>query len=105
LNDYFSEPQSARAGLPAATGGDAPVPPRSIVVNGRQHLVRSDRIDHEQLVRLAFPDGRGAGTRLSSLTVTYRGGPYHAAEGILAPRERTPVADGETFFVIRTDKG
>ena len=79
------------------------VPARSITVNGRRHLVRTEQIDHGQLVRLAFPEAEDGGAK-SSLTVTYRGGPYGAAEGILAPRERTTLADGETFVVTRTDK-
>lgn len=53
---------------------------RSITVNGRRHLVRTEEIDDGQLVRLAFPEAAESGGSGSSLTVTYRGGPYGAAE-------------------------
>lgn len=79
------------------------VPPgRSIVVNGRVCAIQSRDVGFEQLVRLAHGGEEPCDSR--SLSVTYRRGPASAAEGILAPRQRTLVADGETFIVTRTDK-
>jgi hypothetical protein len=73
---------------------------REITVNGRRHVVESDSIDHGELVRLAYPEIRDEEAR--SLTVTYRGGPLRAAEGVLTTYQRTPIAQGETFVVART---
>lgn len=96
--------------LPVRSGDKAPwyersgsIPIRSIVVNGLSFPVQGEEIDHAQLVRLAYPELREPGTG-SSLTVTYRGGPMGATDGILAPGGRTLIADGETFVVTRTDK-
>jgi hypothetical protein len=75
-------------------------PGREITVNGRRHVVESDSIDHSELVRLAFPDMRFEEAR--SVTVTYRGGPLRAAEGVLTTHQGKPVAQGETFVVART---
>jgi hypothetical protein len=88
--------------LPWYEAGDL-APVRTIVVNGLRFPVRGEEIDHSQLVRLAYPEIRQPTTG-SSLTVTYRGGPNGATDGILAPTARTPIADGETFVVTRTDK-
>lgn len=91
----------------APSGGNAvePVdrigsPAREITVNGRRHVIEQDSVDHGQLVRLAFPDIRAEEAR--SLTVTYRGGPLRAAEGVLTTHQRKPIAQGETFVVART---
>lgn len=75
-------------------------PAREITVNGRRHVIEGDSIDHGELVRLAFPDIRADEGR--SLTVTYRGGPLRAAEGVLTTHQRKPVAQGETFVVAHT---
>lgn len=77
-----------------------PEPTREVSVNGRKHLIEGDSVDHEQLVRLAFPDIRL--TDATALTVTYRGGPLNAAEGLLTAHQRTPIAQGEAFVVSRT---
>ncbi|WP_242416535.1 multiubiquitin domain-containing protein [Sphingomonas panni] len=101
--DTDSQPDlPQRPGLPACL--PRPAPPREIVVNGRRHLLRADHVDHGQLVGMAFPDEPSPGRNGNSLTVSYRGGPHNAPDGILAPNERTPLADGETFVVTRTDK-
>ena len=94
-----------RALVPARGNAIDPVnraasPSREINVNGRQHVIESDSVEHGELVRLAFPDIRPEEAR--SLTVTYRGGPLRAAEGVLTTHQRTPVAQGETFVVART---
>lgn len=76
---------------------------REIVVNGERCRVGADEISHTQLVKLAFPDlPESQSTR--ELTISYRGGPHTAPDGILAPGERTPLANGETFVVTRTNK-
>lgn len=75
-------------------------PAREITVNGRQHVIEGDSVDHGQLVRLAFRDIRADQAR--ALTVTYRGGPLRAAEGVLTTHQRKPIAQGETFVVART---
>jgi len=75
---------------------------REITVNGQRHLVAGDEVSHDQLVRMAYPDARPAYGR--SYTVTYRGGPTGAAEGSLVPRQRAPIAEGETFSVYCTDR-
>lgn len=98
LSSSFADPASAPANPPAVASG------RDIVVNGRRCLVHADHISHGQLVSLAFPNGGDLEANRSSLTVSYRGGPHTAPEGILSPVERTPIADGETFVVTRTDK-
>lgn len=77
-----------------------PEPSREVSVNGRMHLIEGDSVDHDQLVRLAYPDIRPADA--TALTVTYRGGPIHAAEGLLTAHQRTPIAQGESFVVSRT---
>lgn len=78
-----------------------PIPQtREITVNGRSHLIEGDSVDHQQLVRLAYPDIRPAES--AALTVTYRGGPLQAAEGLLTSHQRTPIAQGEAFVVSRT---
>lgn len=85
-----------------ASGALARIDPPAceITVNGRRHAIERDSVDHGELVRLAFPDIRPEEGR--SLTVTYRGGPLRAAEGVLTTRQRKPVAQGETFVVART---
>lgn len=80
--------------------GHEPRPTKEITVNGRRHLVEGDSLDHDQLVRLAFPDIIPA--QAAGITVTYRGGPLHAPEGLLTAHQRTPIAQGETFVVGRT---
>ena len=77
-----------------------PEPTREVSVNGRMHLIKGDSVDHDQLVRLAYPDIRPSDT--TALTVTYRGGPLHAAEGLLTAHQRTPIAQGEAFVVSYT---
>lgn len=73
---------------------------RSIVVNGRNHIVPSGTISHAQLVSMAFP---GIGNDASrSLTVTYEGGPLVAPQGLLTPHQRVQIVDGEQFIVART---
>ena len=71
---------------------------REITVNGRRHLVASDEVSHDQLVRMAYPGVGHVGGR--SYTVTYRGGPTGAAEGSLVPRQRAQIIDGETTFSV-----
>ena len=73
---------------------------REISVNGRMHVIEGGSIDHAELVRLAFPDIHAAES--NALTVTYRGGPLHAAEGLLTTHQRTPIAQGEAFVVSYT---
>ncbi|MGN7161474.1 multiubiquitin domain-containing protein [Sphingomonas sp. SAFR-052] len=73
---------------------------REIVVNGRRHVIRRESVSYDEVVRLAFPDM--SGSERSCLTVTYRGGPLHATEGLLTNHQRTPVAQGETFVVGHT---
>lgn len=100
-DDHYRDAQPAM--LPATIDYQGSAPFREIVVNGRTSRIRADHIDHAQLVALAFPDMEGMrGT--SSMTVSFRGGPSAARQGILAPAERTPLANGETFVVVRTDK-
>lgn len=102
--NHSSFPVPVGSGLPTVLGGLALLPTREIVVNNRRCVVRADSIDHGQLVRLAFPDATEFDSGSTSLTVSYRGGPHSASSGILAPTERTLLADGETFIVVRTDK-
>lgn len=73
---------------------------KEIVVNGRRHFVEGDTVEHDQLVLLAFPEFRAAEGH--ALTVTYRGGPLSAPEGLLTRYQRTELAQGETFVVART---
>ncbi len=73
---------------------------RTIMVNGRSHLIAADSISHESLVRLAFPELERSESR--ALTVTYHGGPLQASEGLLTRHQRTPIAEGETFVVAQT---
>jgi hypothetical protein len=75
---------------------------RSIVVNGRRCSVAAETISHGELVRLAHPTVQPTASR--SFTVTYKGGPDHAYEGILAPQERTPIVPGQAFNVSLTSK-
>ena len=86
----------------ADTNGQKSPPGRSIVVNGRTCRVQSSDVGFVQLVRLAFAGEEPSDSR--ALSVTYRRGPVSATEGILAPRQRTLIADGETFIVTRTDR-
>ena len=94
-------PSSIVGDLPVAFEGTA-APTREVVVNGRNCLVRADDLSHAQLVKLAFPALNAL--ERPSLTVSYRGGPHTSPDGVLAPDERTPLADGETFVVTRTNK-
>ena len=104
MYDEHNDGRSALVAMLPATGAGAGNPPlREIMVNGRSSLIHADHIDHAQLVALAFPDGDEIRST-SSMTVSFRGGPHTAPQGILAPAERTPLANGETFVVTRTDK-
>lgn len=79
-------------------------PARAITVNGTRFTIHAEQIDHDQLVQLAYPDPARRGGTGTSMTVAYRGGPSSAPFGLLAPSERTRIADGESFVVTRTDK-
>lgn len=96
-NERTLVPSGGNAIEPIGRSGS---PNREIIVNGRRHVIEGDSVDHGQLVRLAFPDIRPEEAR--SLTVTYRGGPLRAAEGVLTTHQRKPVAQEETFVVGRT---
>lgn len=76
---------------------------REIVVNGKTCVVSADNLSHSQLVQLAFGTLPAPGRGENALTVSYRGGPHQAPDGILAPHERVQIADGETFNVTRTN--
>jgi hypothetical protein len=104
MNDLVPSPLlSDGFDLPAVQGSRALLPSREIVVNGRRCTVRVDHIDHAQLVKLAFPEAMDI-VATSSMTISYRGGPNSARTGVLAPTERTLLANGEVFIVCRTDK-
>lgn len=75
-------------------------PPRSVTINGRPHLLYTESISHNELVRLAYPDVTKV--EFNSLTVSYRGGPLHAEEGLLGHHQRKRVANGEAFIVAAT---
>lgn len=97
-------PAAETMGLTAGRSESQLLPSYEIVVNGKVCAVRTDQVDHNQLVRLAFPDAVDNGGSTRSMTVSFRGGPRSAPDGILAPTERTFLANGETFIVVRTDK-
>lgn len=88
-----------RHGYPDRAGGTLSRA-RTIVVNGRDHVIESETVSHAQLVSMAYP---GIGTQASrSLTVTYEGGPVVAPQGLLTPHQRVQIVDGEQFIVART---
>lgn len=70
----------------------------TILVNGTQELWTDHEISYEQVVQLAFPGSP------SDLLYTVSYANPHGKDGTLAPGQETPVKDGMSFNVIRTNR-
>lgn len=74
----------------------------TIIVNGREKIVESNRLSFDQLLALAFdpvPDGPNW-----CFTVTYRNGPRPNPEGTLIDGQSVRITDRMVFNVTATDK-
>jgi len=88
---------------PAHLPSDADEPEaRTIVVNGHRCAVRQPEVGYSEIVRLAFPYVDVRPDR--DFTITYRGGPVRAQQGVLVDAIVVPIADEEIFNVVVTDR-
>jgi hypothetical protein len=74
----------------------------TIIVNGREKTVESNRLSFDKLLALAFdpvPDGPNW-----CFTVTYRNGPRPNPEGTLIEGQSVRITDRMVFNVTATDK-
>lgn len=95
-----TDPQAVN-GAEATPSSAAPVRSTSIVVNGVRHVVEGDRIDYEEVVRLA--DERAV--RIHGHTVAFTRGPAGAPEGLLTPGHGTVIVEDQVFHAAVTQEG
>jgi len=69
-----------------------------IVVNGKQRTFGEHRISYDQIIRIAFPDGPFDVV----FTVAYAN--PHGKDGTLAQGQETPVHEGMSFNVVKTNR-
>jgi hypothetical protein len=74
----------------------------TIIVNGRQKVVKKDEMSFDEIVALAF-DNPPIGENII-FTITYRRGQSHKPEGTLVQGETVKIKDGMIFNVTATDK-
>ena len=73
-----------------------------IYVRGRKYEVKGGKISYDEVVKLAYPDGkRGPDYEYD---VTWKDGPKDKSEGILKEGETTQVTEDMRFDVKFTDK-
>ena len=82
--------------------GGSPMRDITIVVNGTAKIVHKEELTFDEIVKLAYETPPYGDNTLFS--VTYRKGPGHKPEGILAPGESIKVQNGMIFDVTATDK-
>jgi hypothetical protein len=70
----------------------------AIVVNGKQRTVTEHRISYDQVIRLAFPEGPFDVV----FTVAYAN--PNGKDGTLASGQDTPVHEGMSFNVVKTNR-
>ena len=73
----------------------------TIIVNGREKVVKKETISFAEIVALAFENPPSENT---IFTVTYRKGHGNKTEGTLVEGETVKVKDGMIFNVTATDK-
>ncbi len=74
----------------------------TIIVNGRQKVVKAKELSFAEIVALAFdnpPTGDGV-----FFTITYRKGDGNKPEGTLVDGETVKIKDGMVFNVTATNK-
>jgi hypothetical protein len=76
--------------------------PIEIIVNAQPHLVHTERLTFEEVVRLAFSDAVFSDQIV--YTVTYKRGPLQNPEGSLVAGEAVFIKIGMIFNAKRTDK-
>jgi hypothetical protein len=87
------KPQDASEHRPQEAGTPGS-PTRSIIVNGRRHVVAATAINHAAVVELAFPR-----TGSASCAVAFREGPIERPEGLLVPGHGTALVEDQVFHV------
>ncbi len=102
--EYPNSREASASALPAgrALAPFVPNDSKTIVVNGRSHLVLTSEIGRGELMALAFPGA--ANVDPGALTIAYDHGPSTAPSGLLAPDRPVRVLHGQTFSVTLTDK-
>ena len=73
-----------------------------IYVRGRQYEAQEEKISYDEVVNLAYPDGKHG--PLYEYDVTWTDGPRGEEEGILKEGEETKIIEGMRFNVKFTDK-
>ena len=73
-----------------------------IYVRGRKYEVKGEKISYEQVVNLAYPDGKHGPDY--EYDVTWKDGPKNESEGILKEGETIGIVEGMKFDVKFTDK-
>lgn len=74
----------------------------TIIVNGREQVVKQRELSFADVVELAF--GSGAGGPNIIFTMTYRRGENQKPKGTLVEGQTVNLNDGMIFDVTRTDK-
>ena len=73
-----------------------------IYVKGRSHIVPDSKVSFDQVVKLAYPQGKRG--PLFEYEVEWKDGPKDREEGTLKEGETIPVVKGMRFYVSFTDK-
>lgn len=81
---------------------DKPGKTVTIIVNGREKVVRKDELSFDEIVALAF-DPPPTGENIV-FTITYRRGQGEKPEGSLVEGETVKIKKGMIFNVTATDK-
>ena len=96
MNNDAAQPQTATNETPGHDHGLT----FNIYVNGTPEVWDKKKINYEQAVKLAFPDGPHGPDVRYSVTWTKPDG----QEGSLRPGQSVDVVEGMTFHVRNTDK-
>ena len=81
---------------------ESTIKPTTIFVKGRPHVIDKDKITYDEVVTLAYPQGKRG--PLFEYNVAWKDGSHKESEGILQENKTVPIVEGMKFDVSFTDK-